>query len=209
VSVRAVISSELGMSEEAWKPWRDGTYEVSTLGNVRRAKPGISTFVGRPVQPIASSTGYSQVTLLSDGKRHRIYVHQAIAEAFLGPRPDWHVVNHKDANKQNNAPSNLEYVTHRGNSIHAAENVQRRRGPTMTKAPKKGPQRGDDHWTKRMPDRIARGSRMPHSKLTAEIVMAARSRAASGEKQCVLACEYGVSVAQMSRIIRGTRWTAM
>lgn len=193
---------------EVWKPWRDGTYEVSSLGNIRRAKPGISTYVGRPVRPLAGPTGYAQVQLVSDGKRQRVYVHHAVAESFIGPRPAGHVVNHRDADKQNNALSNLEYITARENAMHALAHVTRKRGPSMQPAPKKGIARGDAHWTKRMPERIARADRMPHSKLTQEMVLAARQRAASGEKQCVLAREYGVSVAQMSRVIRGTRWKA-
>ena len=59
----------------------------------------------------------------------------------------------------------------------------------------------------RLPERIARADRMPHSKMTPEMVAAARDRHSRGEKQKDLAAEYGVSVAQMSRIIRRTRWT--
>jgi hypothetical protein len=48
---------------------------------------------------------------------------------------------------------------------------------------------------------------MPHCKLTPELVVSARVRVASGESQTLLAAELGISVAQMSRIIRRTRWT--
>lgn len=192
---------------ERWKTWRDGTYEVSTLGNIRRAKPGISTFVGRPVCPTEGATGYLQVQLKSDGKSVRAYVHHVVMEAFVGPRPNGHFVNHKDFNKHNNALTNLEYITQRENCRHAIGAGRRTRGPSMPPRPKKGKPTGDRHWTHRTPDRIARGARMPHSKLTAEIVRDARRRALEGETQSSLAHEYGISVAQMSRVIRGTRWT--
>lgn len=189
------------MNEE-WRVWRDGTYEVSSLGNVRRAKPGISTFVGRPVKPVASGTGYHQMQLGC-----RVYTHRVVAEVFLGECPDGHVVNHKDGDKTNNAVANLEYVTHKRNAEHAIEGCRRSRGPSMPKRPLKGRQAGDTHWTKLKPESIARGDKMPHSKLTAEMVVAAKSRVAAGETQSSVAAELGISVGQMSRVIRGTRWT--
>lgn len=194
---------------ESWKPWRDGTYEVSSEGRIRRAKPGISTFVGRPLRPSSGPTGYMQAQLVSDGKSQRVYVHHAVMDAFIGPRPAGLVVNHKDGDKQNNSLANLEYVSQKENCLHAIKSSPRARGPSMPKAPKKGKQTGDAHWTRRMPDRVARADRMPHTKLSDELVRKARERVSAGEKQCVIAREYGVSVAQMSRVIRGKRWTSM
>lgn len=48
-----------------------------------------------------------------------IKVHKIIAECFIWDRPDWFEINHKDWNKQNNIPSNLEYVTRSENIKHA------------------------------------------------------------------------------------------
>lgn len=193
---------------EIWKLIHDDFYEVSDFGNLRRAKPGISTYVGRPVNPIFSATGYAQVCLCG-GKQRKAYVHHLVIDAFIGPRPPGMVINHKDGNKLNNAIANLEYVTPAQNAAHALKTIGRNRGPSMSKAPPKGPQVGDKHWTRRMPDRIARAERMPHSKMNADKVTQCRLRAANGEKQSALAAEFGVSVAQMSRIIRGTRWTTV
>lgn len=191
---------------ETWKEIHDGFYEISDMGNVKRAKPGVATFVGRPVQPVSSATGYMQVHLGGSSKR-RAYVHHLVMEAFVSGRPNGMVVNHKDGDKQNNRLSNLEYITPTENSNHAVKTISRRKGPIMPTRPLKGKQEGDRHWTKRTPEKIARGDKMPHSKLTPEIVKMARDRVEKGESQKTVAADIGVSVAQMSRIIRRTRWT--
>ncbi len=191
---------------ETWKFIHNEFYEVSDMGNLRRAKPGTATFIGRPVLPMSSATGYMQVCLCGMSKR-KAYVHCLVMEAFVGDRPKGMVINHKDGDKQNNELRNLEYISPTGNANHAISTIGRRKGPTKPKEPLKGKQLGDKHWTKRMPERIARADKMPHSKMTMETVSSAKLRHSAGEKQKDLANEFGISVAQMSRIIRGTRWT--
>ena len=49
-----------------------------------------------------------------------ILVHRIICKAYYGEPPtDKHVVNHKDSNRQNNKPENLEWVTQQENVKHA------------------------------------------------------------------------------------------
>jgi hypothetical protein len=86
-------------------------------------------------------------------------------------------------------------------------NVIKRKGPTKPKKTLIGMPRGDAHWTKKNPEKIARGFAMPHCKLSSEQVLQARARVAAGEVQRDLAAELKISVAQMSRIVRGKRWT--
>ena len=57
------------------------------------------------------------------GKSHLIRVHRAVAMAFVdGLSDERNVVNHIDCNKTNNHFSNLEWVTHKENTLHAIEN---------------------------------------------------------------------------------------
>ena len=191
---------------ETWKTVLDGTYEVSDMGNVRRAIPGISTFIGRPVRGIVSPGGYVQVSLSCSGKKiKRVYVHQLVLLAFVGERPLGHVVNHKDLDKSNNQLSNLEYTTSRENNNHAIKLRGRIRGPKMTPRPLKGKQIGDKHWMKRHPEKILKGEEL-NSKLTADQVRSIREKRAMGIKYKFLVEEFGISIAHVSRICLNKRW---
>ena len=102
--------------KEIWKEVLKGYYEVSNLGRVRRARPGWGTYVGRLLKLTPRKDGYISVSLPG---RKTYGVHQLVAEAFIGPCPRGKEVNHKDTNKQNNDPSNLEYLTRSKNMKHA------------------------------------------------------------------------------------------
>ena len=104
-------------------------YEVSNLGRVRsqyrrgrRSPDGI--LKARP-----DRKGYLTVFPSMDCKKSSVKVHGLVAEAFLGPQPMGHDAHHKDENKQNNIPENLEYICHckhismnkRGEKAYAAK----------------------------------------------------------------------------------------
>jgi hypothetical protein len=93
-------------------------YEVSSYGNIRRAKPGPATYIGKPVKIHTNRDGYSYVVLSANSKQIWIYVHTLVAYAFIGPCPEGKEVNHKDLDKENNYYKNLEYLTHQENIDH-------------------------------------------------------------------------------------------
>jgi len=64
--------------------------------------------------------GYHETRITLDGHSRTVYVHRLVAAAFVGlPESGGRVhVNHKDLNKNNNAASNLEYVTPAENMAH-------------------------------------------------------------------------------------------
>ena len=115
--------------------WED-YYSISNHGRLRGEKLySDKTFPGRILRtPILA--GYPHI-VLQDGFRVKgFYVHQLVALAFVGPPPtELHEVNHKDGNKENNRPSNLEWMTTQEN-IHHYHRVLR---PIVTGVPWLGP----------------------------------------------------------------------
>lgn len=112
----------------------EGLYEVSSTGSIRSIARRQGTRVGRILAGRLSTslndtwrTRYFRVALRKDGQRFEKPIHHLVAEAFLGPRPLGLEINHRDGNPQNNAASNLEYVTH-------SENV--RQGWVTTRRPR-------------------------------------------------------------------------
>lgn len=106
------------MNEE-WKEVLGGIYLVSSLGNVRRKQPGKGARIGKNLTPSVDTVGYLVVTPCVKGIRRVTRIHCLVADAFLGPRIHGMQINHKDGNKTNNIPSNLEYVTQAENMAHA------------------------------------------------------------------------------------------
>lgn len=96
-------------------------YSVSSLGHVRRDTATKHGPAGRLLKP-QFGPGHKYlfvrlVKVMPDIKTLR--VHHLVAAAFIGPRPLGLFLNHKDANRHNNAADNLEYVTKRQNEDHA------------------------------------------------------------------------------------------
>lgn len=115
---------------------------------------------------------------LGGGKRERIYVHRAIAEAFHGPCPEGMHCRHLDGNPRNNKPGNLAWGTPAENNadkiIHGTATV---------------------------------GERNPHSKLTSSCVLRMRQiRRATGISYSKLAREFNVSTMTAYRAVTKQSW---
>jgi hypothetical protein len=112
------------LTVEEWRavPGWEGYYEVSNKGRVRSVERVIEFEDGRvrrfPVVVRSTHTdgfGYFKLTLKRAKRQERILVHQAVAAAWLGPRPVGFDVCHNDGNKTNNAVENLRYDTRAAN----------------------------------------------------------------------------------------------
>lgn len=105
-------------------------YEVSNLGVIRK-KDALGNYSYPPYSKIKTSVGTYLVCNVVDIEFVIRWkgVHHFVALAFHG-YPDHALskpeVNHKDGNKHNNLPSNLEWTNHSENCIHALKNNLRR-----------------------------------------------------------------------------------
>lgn len=113
---------------EIWKsiPGYEGLYEVSNFGNVKRLarKRIISTGVSKPLsekilKKFTGKFGYIHVNLYKNKKLKQHRVHRLVMLAFTHMPNDKTNVNHIDGNKSNNNLSNLEWCSHKENTIHA------------------------------------------------------------------------------------------
>jgi hypothetical protein len=84
------------------------TGEVKIFSSSKHAK-------GREMAQFLNPSGYLRAKMNNKG----VQIHQLVALFYLGKRKDGMCVNHKDGNKLNNRPSNLEYVTIAENIKHA------------------------------------------------------------------------------------------
>ena len=120
------LSKQL-LSTMSDREWRDiagyeGLYAVSSLGEI------YSYHSMRIMKTRDNGRGYRMVGLHRDGQIKCLYVHRIVADAFLDNPDNLPEVNHKDANKSNNAVDNLEWVSSRQNYDHALENNLYERG---------------------------------------------------------------------------------
>src|ERR1035437_657713 len=165
------------MSVRVWKEIYDGRYAVSSEGEIKRifCERRIDQHrVGKILKPTVSHKGYERVTIChSSGKKSNVSIHTVVAKEFLGERPFGKQINHKDANKRNNRPSNLEYVTPLENTTHSYAN-------------------GLSPF----------GSKSKLSKLTENEVVEIRRLAASGVHKDILASAFGMSYGGIEKIVR-------
>jgi len=112
--LRAALAAPVQGEAEIWVdvPGFSGVYEVSSFANVRRKGCGHNLKLCAK-----AGAGYIKCTLHSGGDRVQTYLHRVVCEAFNGPS-NGREVNHIDGNKENNLPSNLEWVTRSENVNH-------------------------------------------------------------------------------------------
>jgi hypothetical protein len=60
-----------------------------------------------------TSKGYLTIWF---GPSNNPYLHDLVAETYIGPKPKGLIIDHVDGNRLNNAPKNLEYVTYSENT---------------------------------------------------------------------------------------------
>lgn len=103
----------MSVTVEHWLPvpGYEGIYEVSNLGRIKSHHYRED----RILRPGGHPSGHLFVNLCRDGNPKRAGVHQVVARAFVGERPDGYEVRHLDGDPTNNAATNLAYGTHADN----------------------------------------------------------------------------------------------
>lgn len=99
-----------------WRQIHDGIYSVSEFGDVRRNSDNLI------LKSHINKKGYLRVNLTKNGKQRLHLIASIVASAFIGKKPHGLTINHKDLNKINNHPSNLEYISNLENMRHAWNN---------------------------------------------------------------------------------------
>ena len=194
----ALIRQSLGKGNESetgeiWKPvpGYEGYCEASSFGRVRSLPRVID--ITRNGHPAKCTVGGKVLALTADRGKHaygRLQVklvgasgpktalaHRVVASAFLGECPAGMQVAHNDGDPTNNAIANLRYATPLENTA-------------------------DKH----LHGTMLKGEAIGNAKLTAESVKAIRVLRREGRTATSIASQFGVSIAQVSRICNGTRW---
>ena len=91
------------------KRYKDTEYFITEDGKVFRNGKQMKT----------SFLKYEYKTAKLNGKRTSLYIHRMVAECYIENPENKREVNHIDGNRFNNTISNLEWVTHQENMLHA------------------------------------------------------------------------------------------
>ena len=172
------VSSPAVPAAPAWRPIPSlgGAYEASDAGTIGRALAARGTRPGRVLAQQRLPAGYMTCSVWLGNRGRTKLVHRLVAEAFLGPCPEDYEVNHRNLDKSDNRPANLQYVTRSLNQLHRAF------------------------------EGIGRGSTNGSPRLDEEDGRAIRRRHADGEGCKRLGAAYGVSWGTIRSIIKRRSW---
>ena len=115
---------------EEWKPMCCPMSREEVPGRMVSSHGRVMMRSGRVHRGYLCRDGYLSTWYRAGSRNRGQRVHRLVAQAFLGPPPSpRHThVNHKDGDKENNAVSNLEYVTPAENRAHFLENQSAQHG---------------------------------------------------------------------------------
>lgn len=124
------------------------------------------------------SNDYLQLRKMVNGTRYHVGAHRLVWLYFKGDISEGGIINHRDGQKDNNHPDNLEIITYSGNMKHSYKHGLSNQY----------------------------GERNHRSKLTDKQIAEIRLAYSNGYfTQMQLAEKYGVSFQCISKVVRGTR----
>lgn len=189
--------------EIVYQTVENGELEIDAEGRIWRiaARRGNRWSGGTYLSPCARrraehDTGsYLAIRAMYKGERTNALAHRLVWRHFHGPIPEGLTVNHKNGQKQDNRPSNLELATYSEQALHAMDVL------------------GHHHWM-----RNQAGEANHQSKLTGEAIaeiMRLRPRIVKemktrhGHMIRDLAQKYGVSYQCIWDVVRNRRWGSL
>jgi hypothetical protein len=188
---------EISFNEpELWRPivgW-ESLYEVSNIGRVRsldriralrmrQIPPGTMRHIkgrivhGRLLGPKGHAQ-YWKVLLNDEGRKEVRFVHHLVLEAWVGPRPEGHVTNHRNGDSTDNRVENLEWCTYSHNNQHAIDTGLRK----------------------------MRGEQNPRARFTVEDIVTMRRLYDNGMTATEIARQYKASVPGVWDIVKRNVW---
>ena len=179
------------LTPETWEtiPGYNQRYQASNLGRVRSTDLHTTDNMGRPrlfkgrvLTQVALPSGYLTTQLSHRTKARTRLVHRLVAAAFHGEPLPGQQTNHKNGDKADNRPENLEWVTQSQNMRHAVR---------------------EGLWV------AARGERAAKSKLTEADVRAIRRLLPPKKHGDIIAIarQFGVTAQAVTSIASGRTWS--
>lgn len=107
---------------EIWKDIKgyEGLYQISNLGRIKSfLRFNGHKYINREKILKWQNNNYPTVRLANNGQIKQYLVHRLVAETFIPNYENKPCVNHKNGNKKDNRADNLEWVTHKENTVHA------------------------------------------------------------------------------------------
>lgn len=97
--------------------WRnlEGNYLVSEAGGIKNLNTGVV------LKSSQHRNGHLYVFIYVNGKRKKVYVHRAVALAFIPKEPRKPLVDHIDGDKTHNHRRNLRWISAASNTRHAVK----------------------------------------------------------------------------------------
>jgi hypothetical protein len=168
---RSIGTGDVRLDGETWSQYRGSRYWVSDQARV------YSTIrAGRLLKQTLTPQGYPYVSLMIGDVPVKTTVHRMVAELFV-PGAGM-TVNHKDGDKTNNLPRNLEWCSFSENNAHARDHGLVRNF-------------GSDHYA---------------AKLNEATVKAVREMVASGFLHREAAVAFGITRKHVTKIVSGGAW---